>query len=182
MRPVMYEDATRVLAELAARDGMRLGLVSSHPNDHLRAEADAYGVAHLFHAVVGSSRDKSEDMARVLAELEVGAGEALYQRAKVAIADNVYPEQQNYTSNRPIQVLMAGGAVLLHQHVPKMDVLLGIQPGVHYLEWHTLDDLRTLITDALASDTRDMVQAGRAYAETHHTYDARVRQLMEYLA
>jgi hypothetical protein len=113
---------------------------------------------------------------------DFGAGEALYQRAKVAIADNVYPEQQNYTSNRPIQVLVAGGAVLLHQHVPKMDVLLGIQPGVHYLEWHTLDDLRTLINAALASDTRDMVQAGRAYAETHHTYDARVRQLMEYLA
>jgi hypothetical protein len=115
-----------------------------------------------------------------------GAGEALYKLAKVAIADNVYPDQQNYTSNRPIQVLMAGGATLLHQHVPKMDILLGIQSGNHYIEWDDLDDLRFKVRYWVeqygTSPQKRMVRDGQAYAQAHHTWDCRVRQLFtEYL-
>lgn len=113
---------------------------------------------------------------------DFGAGEALYKRAKVAIADNVYPDQQNYTSNRPIQILMAGGATLLHQRVPKMDVLLGIQAGVHYVEWTDFDDLRFKITYWLrqyeTTPQLRMVGEDAIYASQHHTYAARVRQLM----
>jgi hypothetical protein len=115
-----------------------------------------------------------------------GAGEALYKLAKVAIADNVYPDQQNYTSNRPIQILMAGGATLLHQHVPKMDVLLGIQSGNHYIEWSDLDDLRFKarywVEQYGTKPQRRMVKDGQEYAQAHHTYTQRVAQLMgEYL-
>lgn len=116
---------------------------------------------------------------------DFGAGEALYKYAKVAIADNVYPDQQNYTSNRPIQILMAGGATLLHQHVPKMDVLLGIHAGEHFIEWVDLDDLRFKVRywcEQYGSDhQRRMVRTGQAYAHQHHTYTERVRQLFDEL-
>lgn len=78
MAPIIYDDAARSLASLAARDGIRIGLVSSHPNGHLRAEAAAYGVAHLFHSIVGSSRDKAADMSRVLSDLGADPEETLY--------------------------------------------------------------------------------------------------------
>ena len=116
---------------------------------------------------------------------DFGAGEALYQHAKVAIADNVYPDQQNYTSNRPIQILMAGGATLLHQHVPKMNDLLGIKPAVHYIVWHDLDDLRFKVQYWVEQYDTGIQQAlvgrGQAYARAHHTYTERVRQLFEEL-
>lgn len=78
MTPIIYGDAARSLSELAARDGIRIGLISSHPTSHLRAEADAYGIAHLFHTIVGGSRDKAADMSRVLAEWGADPSEALY--------------------------------------------------------------------------------------------------------
>lgn len=115
-----------------------------------------------------------------------GEGEALYQQAKVTIADNTYPEARNYTSNRPIQILMAGGATLLHQHVPKMDTLLGIKAGTHYIEWDDLDDLRFKLRYWVeqygTKHQQRMVAEGQEYAQAHHTYTQRVAQLMgEYL-
>lgn len=116
---------------------------------------------------------------------DFGQGEALYKHAKVAIADNVYPDQQNYVSNRPIQILMAGGATLLHQRVPKMPDLLGIKPGVHYIVWHDLDDLMFKMQYWLQQyDTgiqQAMVTRGRKYAQAHHTYACRVAQLFDEL-
>jgi hypothetical protein len=112
-----------------------------------------------------------------------GAGEALYKLAKVAIADNTYPEARNYTSNRPIQILMAGGATLLHQHVPKMDVLLGIQAGIHYIEWSDLDDLCFKIGYWIGqygqAPQQRLVRDGQAFARARHTYTTRVTQLFD---
>jgi len=116
---------------------------------------------------------------------DFGAGEALYKNAKIAIADNVYPDQLNYTSNRPIQCLMAGGAVLLHQHVPKMRELLGIERDVHYTQWTDFDHLAKTIHICLLSSqkpiNKHMAKMGQEYAQTHHTYAHRARQLFEEL-
>jgi predicted O-methyltransferase YrrM len=112
---------------------------------------------------------------------DFGAGEALYRNAKIAIADCAYPDQQNYVSNRPIQILMAGGAALLHQHVPLMAELLGIEAGVHYAEWTDFADLERLIRMYLKKGNeprrRKLVKAGYDYAAAHHTYTNRVNQL-----
>lgn len=115
---------------------------------------------------------------------DFGQGEALYKKARIAIADNVYVDQQNYISNRPIQCMMAGGAMLLHQHVDKMDVLSnGWVTGVHYAEWRDLDDLRTLINFWMHRDYNsqinriDMLENAKEHCERYHTYDARVTQL-----
>lgn len=108
--------------------------------------------------------------------------QALYCNATLAIADNVYQDQQNYISDRPINCLAAGGALLLHQHVPDMKRLTyGWKPAWHYIEWHTRDDLGESITrwlrDEYAVQRRFIVQRGQQHVLRHHTFDARVRQL-----
>lgn len=78
MRPEMYGDAADVLARLAGRDGVRIGLVSSHPASHLINEVHGYGLADRFDAIVGSSRDKTSDIARIVAEWSTSPAETLY--------------------------------------------------------------------------------------------------------
>jgi len=110
-------------------------------------------------------------------------GEALYKNAGIAIADCAYPDQTNYISNRPFQALAAGGALLLHQHVERMDVLSGLVAGKHYVEWHDLDHLPDLIYQWLLPDAEErrmkIVEAGQTFVLKHHTWDVRVKQLVE---
>lgn len=116
---------------------------------------------------------------------DFAAGEALYKNATVAIADRAYPDQLNYVSNRPIHILMAGGAVLLHEHVPKMRELLGITAAIHYDEWETFDDLDRLIRSHVQGSAFDrdrrkrIVAEGQSYAKRHHQYENRVVELFE---
>lgn len=153
----VINDKRRALMErLKALDGVRVGIYGDWEH------ADGRNVYHF------------------------AAGEALYQRATLAIADNVYPDQQRYISNRPIQCMAAGGAVLLHQHVPGMEALsYGWQNGIHYLEWNDADELIELIRvwhkPEHVNHRRVIVEAARAHVLTYHTFDARVHQLMELL-
>jgi len=122
---------------------------------------------------------------------DFGQGEALYKNATLAIADNVYPDSQNYISNRPFQILMAGGALMLHQRVENMEALAGLEGGRHYVEWDELHDLRAridywLMASEDPSNTTirrwgrtKMIYAGQAYAREHHTYANRVAQLLD---
>lgn len=117
---------------------------------------------------------------------DFGAGEALYKKCKIAIADMAYPEQVNYVSNRPIQALIAGGGVLMHQYVPKMEEMMGLRHMVHYMQWRDFEELERLIRTYIQPKFDPLrvkiVDAGRDYARAHHTYDQRVTQLFdEYL-
>lgn len=78
MRPVIYVDAIDALARLAEREGVRIGLVSSHPESHLLDEVRGYGLSDRFDAVVGSSRDKAADIARVVADWDARPDATLY--------------------------------------------------------------------------------------------------------
>jgi len=120
-----------------------------------------------------------------------GYGEALYKKAKIAIADMSYVEQKAYISNRPIQIAMAGGAVLLHEYVEDMELLSGgMVAGEHFVEWRDLDELKQKIDTfvnpimhiALAGHktaTQLYTIAAQQHAREHNTYDARVKQLFE---
>lgn len=115
-------------------------------------------------------------------------GEALYKKAKLAIADNVYQDQSNYMSNRPIQIAMAHGALLLHQHIDKMEELsYGWVAGRHYYSWYTLDDLKSDIEEFMKLDWSSRAGALRMidtiylHSVVKHTYAARVYELMEWL-
>lgn len=113
---------------------------------------------------------------------DFAAGEALYKNATIAIADCAYPDQANYISNRPFQVLAANGALLLHQHVEKMDILSGLQSGKHYIDWTDFADLEAKIDDWIhpekAKARKKIVQAGYKFALKNHTWAERVRVLV----
>lgn len=117
------------------------------------------------------------------------AGEALYRNAKIAICDNVYEDQQNYISNRPMQAMAAAkdgmGAVVLHQHVPKMVELSGWERNEHYVEWADADHLDELLTDWLRPERAENRRYIAAQAQAHvlkwHTWEERVRVLVEEL-
>lgn len=115
---------------------------------------------------------------------DFGQGEALYKKARLAIADNTYIDQTNYISNRPIQIMMAGGALCLHQRVEKMEALTGWRDTVHYYEWHDLEDLQANIHTLLVTHSEEVwqrhqrvIRAAKEHVEHYHTYDARVEQL-----
>lgn len=113
------------------------------------------------------------------------AGEALYKNARLAIADNVYQDQMNYISNRPMQIMAAGGALCLHQHVDKMVELAGWQHGVHYIEWQDISDLERIIRDLMhgrrltLTEPHDIILRAQDQVLQIHTYDRRVLQLFE---
>lgn len=111
------------------------------------------------------------------------AGEALYKNARLAICDNVYPDQQNYVSNRPMQAMAAGGAMVLHQRVPKMEALTRWRDGFHYMEWLDADDLvrkiRLYLTDAYEPGRKGVAKTAQRQVMQYHTWDARVKQLVD---
>lgn len=170
-----------------------------YPNMDILPQVPCYDVVFLAN-VISDKRRETMEFLRSLDDVNVGIygdwqhanghntynfaeGEALYKNAKVAIADNTYPDTQNYISNRPFQVLGAGGAVLCHQYVPNMWELSGLMPDTHFLEWQTFDELEALIRDVLADPTRhrEMVETGQQFALTYHTYEARVSELFDVL-
>lgn len=116
---------------------------------------------------------------------DFAAGESLYRNARLAIADAAYVDQRNYISNRPFQCLAAGGAMLLHQRVERMDVLSGLVAGVHYIQWNSLEELPAQIAFWLDGEMefvrRDIVSEGQRFVLENHAYEARVRQLLDEL-
>lgn len=108
-------------------------------------------------------------------------GRALYREAVVAIGDNQWGDR-GFVSNRLFEAL-AAGALVLHQVVPGLEALTGLRDGVHYIAWHDIDDLRDKLTTWLHGDLRELVNEiagdGRDFVCTHHSFDARVRQLFE---
>lgn len=115
------------------------------------------------------------------------AGARLYRAAKLSIGDNQWGDRAvGFVSNRLFQALGAGGALLMHQHVPGLDTLLGLKDGEHYVEWTTLDDLKNKVQYWLhpshEAERRELADAGRDYAHMHLSFDARVRELMEIVA
>lgn len=108
------------------------------------------------------------------------AGRAIYQHAKIAIGDNQYSDQRGFVSNRLFEAL-ASGVFLLHQTVPGLEELTGIVEGEHYVGWQTLDELQDKITYWLKprqdKRRREIADAGKAFVERYHSFDARVREL-----
>ena len=108
-------------------------------------------------------------------------GAALYRRCKIAIGDNQYGDK-GFVSNRLFEAL-ANGAFLLHQHVPGLRDLTGIEPGVHLVEWSDDDDLTEKAHYYLAheDERRQIAAAGEAFVRQHCSFDARVRELFDLL-
>ena len=67
-----------------------------------------------------------------------------------------------------------------------MDTLLGLKNGVHYIEWKDLKDLKEKVVYWLdptnESKRKSIADAGERFIREHHSFDARVRELMGVLS
>jgi glycosyltransferase involved in cell wall biosynthesis len=109
-------------------------------------------------------------------------GQKLYRNAKLSIGDNQWGDKAiGFVSNRLFQALAAGGAMLLHQKVPGLDDLLGLEDRIHYVAWDNEKDLKEKIGYYLEhEDERETIAiSGTEFVRTYHSFDARVRELEE---
>jgi spore maturation protein CgeB len=103
----------------------------------------------------------------------------LYRACKIAVGDNQYAAE-GFVSNRLFEA-MAHGALLLHQRVPGLYQHLGLEDGVHYIEWYDFDDLRAKLAywldDAQREQRQRIAARGCAAVRVRHNFDARVVEL-----
>lgn len=114
---------------------------------------------------------------------DFATSEAILQLAKIAIGDNQFPDARGFVSNRLIQTLGAGGAILLHQHVDGLDELLGLEAGVHYVEWTDFKDLlskvRYWLSPSRAKRRKEMAAKARQVILEKHTFATRLDELFD---
>lgn len=112
---------------------------------------------------------------------DFGAGEALYQSAKIAVSDTFTDGKtpiDGFVSNRFFQAL-AAGAFLLQQVSPGLDELNGVKDGVHYVSWTDTADLLQKIDYWLKQpkERRRIARAGQKFVQEHFSFDDQVRKL-----
>lgn len=111
------------------------------------------------------------------------AGKYIYQHARIALSDNEFPDSYGFVSNRLMQILGAGGAILFQQHVHGLDELTGLQAGVHYVEYSTPEELPELFEYWLSHEQERAAMAARALAfvQEYHSFDYRVKELFGFI-
>lgn len=108
-------------------------------------------------------------------------GEALYKNAKIAVSDNEFTEAVGYLSNRPFQILAAGGAVMLQQSVAGLKKWTGLSDLQHCIVYHNDANLLKEIHHFMKQPTsliHAISECGQQFVREHHSYDVRVRELM----
>lgn len=113
------------------------------------------------------------------------SGARIYRNAKISIGDDQWGAP-GFVSNRLFQAMSAGGALYMQQRVPGLEKLLGLQDEVHFVLWNDLDDLKSKIDRYMAPENeqrrRGIAENGRQAMLADHTFDARVKELMGWLA
>jgi hypothetical protein len=108
-------------------------------------------------------------------------GAALYQNAKLTVANNPFPESLGFVSNRIFQALAAGGALMLHQYVRGLEDLTGLKPNTHYVEWRTFEEFKAKVLyyldPANEAERKRIADAGHEFVTTYHSFEARLEHL-----
>jgi hypothetical protein len=108
----------------------------------------------------------------------------LLRAAKLVIADNPRPQARGYVSNRLFQSLAAGGALLLMEYFHDYETL-GLKDGEHLVIWRDFDDLAAKIDYWLRpeqeEERRALAAAGQRLSLERHSFEARVRELLDFL-
>lgn len=106
---------------------------------------------------------------------------AIRRASKIEVGDNQWMTDTGFVSNRMFDSLAAGGALMLHQHVPMLEDYTGLVAGTHYIEWSDHDDLREKLAywlDKKRDKQRErIVKTAATYVRNCHSFDARVKQL-----
>lgn len=105
----------------------------------------------------------------------------IYRGAKISIGDSQWPET-GFVSNRVFQALAAGGSALAHQWFRDMDKL-GLIDGETCIIWRDFAELERKIKYHLAHEKERVAiaLAGERLALERHSFDVRVKELMEML-
>jgi glycosyltransferase involved in cell wall biosynthesis len=97
---------------------------------------------------------------------DYATGEALYKKAKLAISDT-YPNTVGFCSNRVMQCMAAGGAVILLEESPGLFKYTGLRAGSHYIKWSSVEELHVLIKEWLSDDKAEARQRLAENAQKH---------------
>lgn len=174
-----YEHPPGVLPDMPAHDVVFLGQ-QYHPErrvlgDHL-AELRNEGIDV---AIYGSGWN--EGGAYPDCTYDFQTARALYGNAKITLGNNHFPDNYGFVSDRIFHALAGNGAILLHQHVKGLQELTGLTPDVHFVEWNTYAELkywtRYFLDPAHEAKRQEIVANAWAFAQSHHSFDARLRQL-----
>lgn len=173
--PFGYEVPVRPLPDVPAHDVVFLGNAYS---DHRRALGKLLKSLPYNVGLYGTGWENGDGDCNY----DFTYGEALYKKAKIAISDNEFTEAVGYLSNRPFQILAAGGAIMLQQKVKQLKEFTGLNDTDHYVGFDTLHQLPHLLdlwlTHGSAEEARGYIaQAGQKFVQEHHSYAARVREL-----
>ena len=109
-------------------------------------------------------------------------GYKLYSNAKIAISDSQWPEVVGYCSNRLFQAMFSG-VCLFQQRFDGMKELLGLEHGKNCIVWHNVEELEELIQVCMndIAFTIRVGENGKRLAEERHSFDHRVKELLEQL-
>jgi spore maturation protein CgeB len=112
---------------------------------------------------------------------EFEVSHAIRRAARIEVGDNQYATDTGFVSNRIFDCLAAGGAILLHQKVERLEEFTGLVAGVHYVEWTDYDDLKKKIATYMnpknEARRKKIVDTAQAYVRECHSFDARLREL-----
>lgn len=111
------------------------------------------------------------------------SGRKIYRAAKLAISDQQWPTATGYVSNRLFQAMAAGGCMVLQQKFDGMEEYLGLVPRKHLDIWENFEDLEEKIAFWLIEEERrkEIAEEGHKYMIENHSFDVRVRELMNVL-
>jgi spore maturation protein CgeB len=111
----------------------------------------------------------------------------LYQNAKVALGDSEWKwDAKGFVSNRPFQAMAAGCCLMMQQWFDGCEDMLGLIDGKHLILWRDHDDLRAKL-DYWLDEKQDSARAaisraGQLEVLKHHSFEARVKQLVDVLS
>jgi hypothetical protein len=110
------------------------------------------------------------------------AGARIYRGARISIGDDQW-RAPGFVSNRLFQAMHAGGALYMQQAVPGLAELLGLQDGVHFVQWVDLNDLQTKMAYYLEHEAERarIAEAGVRVMEERHSFDQRVAEMLSWL-
>lgn len=105
----------------------------------------------------------------------------IYRGARISIGDSQWPDT-GFVSNRVFQTLAAGGSALAHQWFRDMDKL-GLVDGETCIIWRDFAELERKIKYYLSHEKERaaIALAGERLALERHSFDVRVKELMEML-
>lgn len=172
--PFGYETPNRPLPDVPSYDVVFLGNAYSEFKQRLGAliQSLPYNIGLYGSGWNGAQGDCNYDFTY---------GEALYKNAKIAISDNEFPDYVGYMSNRPFQILAAGGALCLQQRVKDMEKLTGLRAGYEVAEFDTLDNLPAVVDYWMRDPDNLRAQIagqGQAFVKANHSFDVRIAELM----